>query len=100
MGRINDEFYSDIYITPDKQVFVPDTRTENGLRQIHPDDFDALDKCLSVVAKKWNSLSFQESMKHCFGTVPHMHHCLTSSSRNSRLHILWDLSNVVPALLG
>ena len=40
MSRINDEFYSDIYITPDKQVFVPDKRTENGLRQIQPDDFD------------------------------------------------------------
>ena len=40
MGRINDEFYSDIYITPDKQVFVPDSRTENGLKLITPDDFD------------------------------------------------------------
>ena len=34
MGRINDEFYSDIYITPDKQVFVPDPRTENGLKLV------------------------------------------------------------------
>lgn len=39
MSRINDVFYSDIYITPDKMVFVPDASTENGLMQIHPDDF-------------------------------------------------------------
>ncbi|MBP5352733.1 MAG: Flp pilus assembly complex ATPase component TadA [Alphaproteobacteria bacterium] len=39
MGRINDVFYSDIYITPDKKVFVPDPHTEDGLQQIQPDDF-------------------------------------------------------------
>lgn len=40
MVRINDEFYSDIYITPEKNVFVPDARTENGLMQIYPEDFN------------------------------------------------------------
>lgn len=40
MPRINDVFYSDIYITPEKTVFVPDTRTESGLKQIYPDDFN------------------------------------------------------------
>ena len=40
MARINDVFYSDIYITPDKLVFVPDPHTENGLMQIDPEDFD------------------------------------------------------------
>lgn len=40
MSRINDVFYSDIYITPEKTVFVPDPKTENGLMQIHPDDFN------------------------------------------------------------
>lgn len=42
MTRINEEneFYSDIYITPDKLVFVPDKRTESGLKQIEPEDFD------------------------------------------------------------
>lgn len=39
MARINDVFYSDIYITPEKNVFVPDPRTENGLMQIYPEDF-------------------------------------------------------------
>lgn len=42
MTRINDEneFYSDIFITPDKQVFVPEKRTACGLKQIYPEDFD------------------------------------------------------------
>ena len=42
MTRINDEneFYSDIFITPDRLVFVPDRRTESGLKQIEPEDFD------------------------------------------------------------
>ena len=40
MSRLNDVFYSDIYITPDKLVFVPDPRSENGLIQITPEDFD------------------------------------------------------------
>lgn len=39
MVRINDIFYSDIYITPEKQMFVPDHRTENGLMIIEPEDF-------------------------------------------------------------
>ena len=39
MVRINDIFYSDIYITPEKQMFVPDRRTENGLMIIEPEDF-------------------------------------------------------------
>lgn len=38
--RINDVYYSDIYITPDKQAFVPDSHSENGLTQIHPEDFE------------------------------------------------------------
>lgn len=40
MVRINDIFYSDIYITPEKQMFVPDRRTENGLMIIEPEDFE------------------------------------------------------------
>ncbi|MBR1756678.1 MAG: Flp pilus assembly complex ATPase component TadA [Alphaproteobacteria bacterium] len=40
MTRINDFFYSDIYIMPDKHVFVPDMNTENGLQEFHPDDFE------------------------------------------------------------
>ena len=39
MARLNDVFYSDVYITPDKRVFVPDMNTEDGLTRIEPDDF-------------------------------------------------------------
>ena len=39
MARLNDVFYSDVYITPDKRVFVPDMNTENGLTRIEPEDF-------------------------------------------------------------
>lgn len=39
MTRINDVFHSDIYIMPDKHVFVPDASTENGLMEFHPEDF-------------------------------------------------------------
>jgi len=40
MARINDTFYSDIYIMPDKTVFVPDGRSENGLKKFEAEDFD------------------------------------------------------------
>lgn len=46
MGRINDEFYSDIYITPYHEVYILDTKTEYGLMLIHPDDFDAFFKAV------------------------------------------------------
>lgn len=39
MARINDVFYSDIYVMPDKHVFVPDPKSENGLQEFYPDDF-------------------------------------------------------------
>ena len=40
MTRINDVYHSDIYITPDRQMFVPDTKSEFGLVQLEPDDFE------------------------------------------------------------
>lgn len=39
MARINDVFYSDIYIMPNKQIFVPASHTENGLQAMQFDDF-------------------------------------------------------------
>ena len=42
MARINDVYHSDIYITPDRQMFVPDTKSEFGLVQLEPDDFEEL----------------------------------------------------------
>ena len=40
MARINDVYHSDIYITPDRQMLVPDTKSEFGLVQLEPDDFE------------------------------------------------------------
>ena len=40
MTRINDVFFSDIYITPDKVAYIPDDLTENGLQLFMPTDFD------------------------------------------------------------
>lgn len=39
MVRINDEYFSDIYITPERQMFVPDSHTENGLQVLEAEDF-------------------------------------------------------------
>lgn len=48
MGRINDIFYSDIYITPHHEVYVLDTNTEFGLTTIQPDDFDDFLKAIET----------------------------------------------------
>ena len=40
MTRINDIFFSDIYITPEKTAYIPDNLTENGLQIFEPTDFD------------------------------------------------------------
>lgn len=40
MVKINDIFFSDIYITPDKVAFIPDDLTENGLQVFEPSDFE------------------------------------------------------------
>ena len=57
MARINDTYHSDIYITPDKMVFVPDTRTEYGLTQIQPDDFVEFYEILEKTYKGRSSYS-------------------------------------------
>lgn len=40
MTRINDIFFSDIYITPEKVAYIPDDMTENGLQIFVASDFD------------------------------------------------------------
>lgn len=40
MTRINDIFFSDIYITPEKVAYIPDDMTENGLQMFIPEDFE------------------------------------------------------------
>lgn len=39
MATITETQFSDIYITPDKQVFIPDKRTSNALMKFAPEDF-------------------------------------------------------------
>ncbi|MBR1648748.1 MAG: Flp pilus assembly complex ATPase component TadA [Alphaproteobacteria bacterium] len=40
MTLINDINFSDIYITPDRDAFIPDNRTPNGLMRLAADDFN------------------------------------------------------------
>ena len=40
MARLNDIYHSDVYITPAKEMFVPDHNSEFGLMQLKPDDFE------------------------------------------------------------
>lgn len=40
MVKINDVYFSDIYITPEKIAYIPDNKTANGLEIFAPDDFD------------------------------------------------------------
>lgn len=39
MTKLNDIKFSDIYITPDKEAYVNDNKTINGLEKIKPEDF-------------------------------------------------------------
>ena len=40
MVKINEVYFSDIYVTPDKTAYIPDTRTANGLEVFAPEDFE------------------------------------------------------------
>lgn len=40
MARLNDIYHSDVYITPAKEMFVPDPNSEFGLMQLKPEDFE------------------------------------------------------------
>jgi twitching motility protein PilT len=40
MTKINDIYFSDIYITPEKVAYIPDDLTENGLQMFIPSDFE------------------------------------------------------------
>lgn len=51
MAKLNEIFFSDIYVTPDKTSFISDNRTENGLQIIKPDDFDIF---YDLLQKSWD----------------------------------------------
>ena len=40
MVKINEVYFSDIYITPDKTAYIPDNQTANGLEIFSPEDFE------------------------------------------------------------
>ena len=40
MATINEIEFSDIYITPDRNAYIPDNRTPNGLTRLVADDFN------------------------------------------------------------
>ena len=46
MVKINDVYFSDIYITPEKIAYIPDNATANGLEMFTPEDFDVFYKLL------------------------------------------------------
>lgn len=40
MVRINDFYFSDMYVTPNREAYIPDIKTKFGLRRFEPEDFD------------------------------------------------------------
>lgn len=54
MARINDKYFSDYYITPEKQLFVPDPNTEYGLMPYEAEDFEEF---FSLLERTYNGRS-------------------------------------------
>lgn len=61
MTRINDIFFSDIYITPEKVAYIPDDLTENGLQIFNPSDFETFYQLVesSYEGKSSYSISYE-----------------------------------------
>ena len=57
MVKINDVPFSDIYITPEKVAYIPDTQTENGLQIFEPEDFSVFYALLEEKYKSSSSYS-------------------------------------------
>lgn len=57
MTRINDIFFSDIYITPEKVAYIPDDMTENGLQIFMAEDFEEFYHLLETSYKDNSSYS-------------------------------------------
>lgn len=51
MVKINDTRFSDIYITPEKEAYIPDGKTQNGLAIFNPEDFDTF---YAMLEEKWD----------------------------------------------
>lgn len=57
MVKINDIFFSDIYITPEKVAYIPDDQTENGLQIFIAEDFEQFYQTLENAYEKNSSYS-------------------------------------------
>lgn len=51
MVKVNEVPFSDIYITPDRTTFIPDSRTENGLKMLEAEDFETF---FTLVQESWD----------------------------------------------
>lgn len=51
MVKLNEVLFSDIYITPEKTVYIPDNTTKNGLELLEAEDFDQFYK---LVEESWD----------------------------------------------
>ena len=51
MATVNETYFSDVYITPEKIAYIPDNVTPNGLKQLQADDFAEF---FSQVEKHYN----------------------------------------------
>ena len=40
MVRINDIYFSDMYVTPNREAYIPDVKTKCGLQRFEPEDFE------------------------------------------------------------
>ena len=54
MANITETKFSDIYITPDKEVFIPDPNTRCALTKFEPDDFDEF---FAVIEDEWDGVN-------------------------------------------
>lgn len=51
MVKVNEVQFSDIYITPEKVAYIPDAKTENGLRVLDAEDFEIF---FNLVQESWD----------------------------------------------
>ena len=55
--RINDIYFSDMYVTPNREAYIPDTKTKFGLMRFEPEDFDVFYELLENTYAGYSSYS-------------------------------------------
>lgn len=51
MVKVNEVMFSDIYITPERDAYIPDAKTENGLRVLEAEDFEIF---FTLLQESWD----------------------------------------------